>query len=126
MKNGEIRKLKMCNVLIRPSVKENMCFCLYATLHFQYNSSVLLAAESIRDSLDIKMQKRVSSNSKVFNILSKGDDKECNSLTQQRHMCKTNLPDNVLHQIRLVHNVSLFSLKTVKNSIESSIKQDLK
>lgn len=88
--------------------------------------TVLLAAESVLDNLDFKMLKRVSSNSKVFNISSKIDDKERKSLAEHRHMCKTNLPDNVLHQIRLVHNVRLFSIKQLKESMESSIEQDLK
>lgn len=73
--------------LIRPSVKENMCFCLYAKLHFQYNSSQFCWQQSPSwKNLDIKMLKRVGSDSKVFNILSKIDDKESKSLTEQRHV----------------------------------------
>lgn len=89
-------------------------------------SCIFSTTESVQDNLDIKMLKRVSSDSKVFNISLRIDDKECKTLTEQRHVCKTNLPDDVPHQIRLVHNVRLFSIKPVKESMESSIQQDVK
>lgn len=102
-------------------IKPHSTFCVCSSYLLDKK---LCGRTLILDDLDFKMLKRVSSDSKVFNILLKIDDKECKS--QNTDTCKSNLPDNVLRQITLVHNVCLFPLKSVKESMESSIKHDLK